>query len=199
MLVRKIRKTIFDRLYADTRLCQAGDAYTDFLGTTRNSINEVKDLAGIVQVGATSPQNKYINLFEKAYTNDSINARPGIYIGMEGFGGEDIQDGPPAISNGLMERRALLVPLMVVCADQNAYTAIAMRDQLVDNLLLIIFDMLVVSPWYELRSPGRTGGGQLAVREWDSSSGQNTQGMCEAYAALPLLVRYQRSKYTSNS
>lgn len=207
-----ITKRIMEILYSGaTALNTGGTAYANqtglgypgmFKGVTRERTVQMTGLSSPDGL-SVPPYGEYINLFDCPYTRDSDQARPGIYIGHPGIQYTEEPLFTAISSNGaqavLVEYKSLKVPMMIVTIHNNKYTAIDQRDQIVFNVKQILMTHLIDNLWYELRLPGRPGGGDLVEREWVSGTGQAGQGVHEAMTLLPIAVSFQWSRLSTNA
>lgn len=200
-MVSAILDKVFELFYNDTRLMQGGTAYaTGWIGATREKHNVAEDAVLSPVTDIPIPSNGYVNLFDRPYSRDSGNARPGIYQGTAGYDYTDMQEYPSVSAGHLVEHRAVNLPLVIVCSHNNYYTAIQMRDQLRYNIKLILLDHILENTmWYKLLAPGASGGGELQERAWTSSTGQGAQGITEAMCIIPIRISYQWSKFETRA
>src|SRR5262249_51181636 len=157
-------------LYNDVRLMAGGSAYsTGWSGATREMSSVAEDDTLTPILDAPIPSPGYINIFDKPYEKGSKIARPGLYMGTPSYDVIDEDEFPCCSSQSILaELRCAIIPLVIDLEDQNFYTVRDMRDQLIYNIRKILMDHIIDDYWYELRLPGKTGGGELSIRTWES-------------------------------
>ena len=183
-----IVKQVLDYIQADVRTRQGGNAFASgWAGVTREKfgIQEKQD---------------WINIFDRAYAKDSKVARPAIYVGTAGSRMIDSEEFKAMSHNGVrVERRVIVLPLYMICQGPTEYAATDQVEQLRQNIKLVMADHTLDQYWYSLNMPGQAGGGELQEREWASGSGSGPTSYYEANIVLPLRIRYQWSKLTTNA
>lgn len=118
----RIVEHILDLLENDSRMLAGG-----FSAVTRVADDTDDPVAGT------------INLFEFALEDDSIGARPGVYVGSRNSQGNDRQEFSTVSARNLVHRRIASVPLVVCCVGARG-TARAERRQIVANIRAVLSD-----------------------------------------------------------
>jgi len=199
-MIERIEEHVVDLLYQNpVLLCAGGTSYAPgWAGVTREMTAQVIDKTGVVVTGGVVPSPGYVNLFDRVYTKDNENARPGIYMGGTGYEASDEEDFPVISGGQFVEYRILRIQLMITVTDQDQYVARKKRAQLRYNVRGILRKYLLMSTyWWQLRMPGRRGGGDMSERHWMSATGGGSQGIVEAYVTMPVAAHYQDNSNTT--
>lgn len=193
-----IEKAVMNLLWnAYGAVCAGGTEYpAGFPGLTRERTQQAISNTGTVLPAIGAPTKGYVNIFDRPYTKDSDNSRPGIYIGLGATEASDEQEYRTVSSGKRVSLRVIRFPIVIVCDDNSLYVAREMRNQLRANIKQVFFKNPVGQYWYLLDIPGRTGGGDLQERNWSSGGGQAGQGVAEAITVMPIAVSYQYSEAT---
>jgi hypothetical protein len=177
-MIETIETHVFDLLQADARLSAGGNAYQDGWPGVRRPDSGDAAAAGCV------------NLFDRPFEPDAGTHRPAVYLGTRAMEADDRLEFE-TIASSRIEFRILTLPLIVAVQAATMNQARKQRNQLCSNIKAIFFDHFSEAGyWYALMLPGQAGGGMAKEYVWVSGAGGGSQGVAEAMAAVPLVIRY---------
>lgn len=171
-----IETHVLDLLQGDSRLIAGGNAWSaGFSGALRPANGD-------------TPAAGFVNLFDHVYQANADSFRPGIYLGQHTEEASDSLDFA-AICAAQIDYRVITIPLLIAAMATRPLDAKRQRNQLFANVTTILLDHRVEAGyWYLLELPGQSGG--TSERVWASATGAGSQGIAEAHAVLPVVVRY---------